>query len=385
MMKIPLYPEYGEVSALMRILDGNSVMQLKTMWSAIMGLTGTPQNPVDWSDPDVWIPTRLSGEAQQTAWAIWKGSAGRVNPRRCYGAQLLMTGYELIGETNGVWELTADGKTFIAGGDNPVARRIDMEEGLMQILRQLSVLGRGKRSDLLGEWRTFTADHSNLRQESVVKEYLRRRLANLVDRGYVGREGNVYVITEAGTAYLQSADQSNPNAILSEETELRRLIEEFNGKQKLLLREFLAKTTPYRFEYVVRDLLSSMGYEDVEVTSPTNDKGVDVVGTGQNGITTVREVIQVKRHTSGNVTRPVLDKLRGSLHRFDAFQGTIITLSDFAKGARNAAFEKGAAPITLINGDKLLELLTINGVGITRKTIDFYVVDESYFEHADEE
>jgi len=36
------------------------------------------------------------------------------------------------------------------------------------------------------------------------------------------------------------------------------------------------------------------------ITTPTNDKGVDVTGISQNGITTVKEVIQVKR----NITAP---------------------------------------------------------------------------------
>lgn len=127
-----------------------------------------------------------------------------------------------------------------------------------------------------------------------------------------------------------------------------------------------------------------MGYDEVEVTSPTNDKGVDVTGISQNGITTVKEVIQVKRMLTSNVNRTVLDSLRGSLHRFDAFQGTIITLSDFAKGAKEAAFEKGAAPITLINGEKLIDLLLQYEIGITRKTFRYYIVDENYFNNENE-
>jgi len=47
----------------------------------------------------------------------------------------------------------------------------------------------------------------------------------------------------------------------------------------------------------------------------------------QNGITTVKEVIQVKRNITSNVTRPILDALRGSLHRFDAIPVTSTPLS----------------------------------------------------------
>ena len=111
-----------------------------------------------------------------------------------------------------------------------------------------------------------------------------------------------------------------------------------------------------------------MGYDDVEVTAASNDKGVDVVADIELGISRVREVIQVKRH-KGNVGRPILDLLRGSLYRFDAVRGTVITSGGFAKGAKNAAFAKGAAPITLIDGERLLDLLIEHDIGIRRREI----------------
>ena len=72
--------------------------------------------------------------------------------------------------------------------------------------------------------------------------------------------------------------------------------------------------------------------------------------------------------------------LRGSLHRFKAQKGTIITTGDFGKGAREAAFEMGAAPITLINGDTLIDLLVQHGIGLKKKTIEYYEVDEEVFQ-----
>ena len=105
-------------------------------------------------------------------------------------------------------------------------------------------------------------------------------------------------------------------------------------------------------------------------TSPTNDKGVDVVGTIKLGISAVREVIQVKRHR-GTIHRPVLDQLRGSLHRFNAVRGTIITTGRFSKGVEEAAFERGAAPITLIDGEKLLDLLIDNGIGVSKRPLEY--------------
>jgi hypothetical protein len=75
-----------------------------------------------------------------------------------------------------------------------------------------------------------------------------------------------------------------------------------------------------------------------------------------------------------------VDGLRGSLHRFHAVKGTIITLGGFASGARQAAFEPGAAPTTLIDGEKLLDLLIDNGLGVRTKTIELLEFDEAGLE-----
>ena len=122
------------------------------------------------------------------------------------------------------------------------------------------------------------------------------------------------------------------------------------------------------FEHLIKLLLEEMGYEEVEVTAASNDKGVDVVADIELGISRVREVIQVKRQ-KGNVGRPVLDALRGSLHRFDAVRATIITTGGYSNGAKDAAFEKGVAPITLIDGERLLDLLIEHNIGVRRREI----------------
>ena len=140
--------------------------------------------------------------------------------------------------------------------------------------------------------------------------------------------------------------------------------------------EFLAEMNPFKFESLVKLLLEEMGYDNVQTTSPTNDKGVDVVANIELGISSVREVIQVKRH-KGHVNRTVLDQLRGSLHRFSAVRGTVITTGRFSKGTQEAAFERGAAPITLIDGEKLLDLLIEHQIGVSKKTVDYLEFDSA--------
>ena len=135
------------------------------------------------------------------------------------------------------------------------------------------------------------------------------------------------------------------------------------------------------FEGLIKDLLEAMDYEDVVVTKQSGDKGVDVVGHYQFGITLVKEVVQVKRH-QGSITRPVLDQLRGALPYHQAIRGTIITLGKFAQGCKDGAIYPGAAPITLIDGDKLMELLLKHGVGVKKRQATLIEIDESIFEEA---
>jgi restriction system protein len=141
---------------------------------------------------------------------------------------------------------------------------------------------------------------------------------------------------------------------------------------------------PYRFESLIKDLLEAMDYEDVVVTKQSGDKGIDVVASYQFGITQIKEVVQVKRQ-QGSITRPVLDQLRGALPYHQAIRGTIVTLGRFAKGCVEAALYPGAAPITLIDGDKLMELILKHNVGVKKRPLTLIDVDESYFAEIDPE
>ena len=134
------------------------------------------------------------------------------------------------------------------------------------------------------------------------------------------------------------------------------------------LTEYLQNMNPYSFEHLIKRLLEEMGYDDVEVTAASNDKGVDVVADIELGISRVREVIQVKRQ-KGNIGRPILNQLRGSLPLFHAMRGSIITTGGFTKQAQDTAFVPGAAPITLIDGERLLNLLIEHNIGIRRREI----------------
>lgn len=374
-VRTPIFPTYAEVRHLLRILPGVPKTEFTGMIAEIHQQMGTPQNPVDWTDPDTWIAERLRGASTTLARRIWEESEHVVNPRHTYGSYLFINGFDLLQpDGEGIYRLTKRGRAFL-DDEARVVHEIDDLEGIGELLSILAAKTRAMRGDLLPEWGDFLREFSKFGTPSTIKDTLRRRLVNLVGRGLVERDGNSYLITQAGIGYAATFAQTGEN---DPKREVLRAIAAYNQSQQETLREALASMPPARFEYLVGDLLEAMGYEEVQVTKQSGDKGVDVVATIQYGITAVTEVVQVKRH-KGSIARPVLDQLRGALPYHKAIRGTIITLGTFTKGCMEAAYFPGAAPITLIDGDKLIELLVQHEVGIQKKPAHIFDLDEDYF------
>lgn len=373
---IPELPIYSNVRHFLRTMDGVPYALYRSMYNAIWGQRGNPQQTASWTDPDHWIPQRLTGDAQALALRLWHDSGHALNPRYLRGAWYLTARHQLLAaQENGMLHLTERGQQFLDQPDGQVVAEIDSYEGVLTILQLVTERGPGWRSEFLPEYaaycRTFTSFHS----ETVIKSALYDRLFNLIDRSCVTRSGLTYESTDAGLAYLDQYVSLLPGrTVSSKQPDLHRLATELSREARDQLASYLATMNPFKFEALIKLLLEEMGYTGVEVTAPTNDKGVDVVAHIELGISSVREVVQVKRH-KGNISRRVLDELRGSLYRFNAVRGTIITTGDFSSGTKQAAFERGAAPITLIDGEKLLNLLRQYEIGMSKKVIEYFEFD----------
>jgi restriction system protein len=83
-VRTPLFPLYSTVRQILSILEGVPKASVIGMLNAITDQTGTPQNPVDWSDLDTWIEERLSGEHAVLARRLWQESGRTVNPRHVF-------------------------------------------------------------------------------------------------------------------------------------------------------------------------------------------------------------------------------------------------------------------------------------------------------------
>jgi restriction endonuclease Mrr len=162
------------------------------------------------------------------------------------------------------------------------------------------------------------------------------------------------------------------------------VIENQNALVKEALTRKLYEMDPYQFEFLIADLLKDIGYENIEVTRSSGDKGIDVSATlTMGGITDVKTIIQAKRFKKGNnVPGRIIAQLRGSAEVDQ--RGMVITTSDFTRDAVSEAKASNKMPVSLINGEKLLSLMLKHRIGIKAESITVYSLDNEYFENEED-
>ena len=173
------------------------------------------------------------------------------------------------------------------------------------------------------------------------------------------------------TLTTKTEDPSSPHVIIYNQ----------NESAKKALMERLLTMDPFQFEFLVADLLQKIGYENVFVTKRSGDKGIDVTANlTVGGITNVKTVIQVKRYGHGNkIDGKIIAQLRGSAEVDQ--RGLVITTSEFQKSAVEESKAPNKMPVSLVNGDKLIELLIKYGIGIKKDQLTILSVDNQYFEN----
>ena len=149
------------------------------------------------------------------------------------------------------------------------------------------------------------------------------------------------------------------------------------------LKAKLMALKPEEFEELVLRLFGKMGFCEMSRTRPSGDKGIDVRGTIMNGgVIRTELAIQVKRWTP-NVQAPIVQQVRGSLGAHE--RGCIVTTSDFSSGAREEANKVDKSQIILVNGKELINLLMEYEVGVRRKEVPLFEVQENLLDDVGEE
>lgn len=374
----PDLPTYTQARSFIKAIHGVSYETYRRMFRQIWDQVGNPQAVVDWSDPNHWIDQRLQGDECVVARKIWRDTNQVVNPRYTRGCHYFADKHGLLRVNQaGNFEITPAGQTFQHTAESDQTAEIDRKEGILTILQIVREHSPGRRSDILPQYAAFCTAHTTYQSSFVHSTSLYERLLNLRDRGLVERSNNMYAITDSGAAYLDRyAALIAGRTITNELTRLQEKAQTLNKSARQQLLDHLKQMDPYKFEQLVKYLLEAMDYNNVQVTRRAHDGGVDVVADIELGISSIREVVQVKRY-AGVINRPVLDQLRGVLHNFRALRGTIITTGKFAAGAKRAAVEQGGAPLTLIDGERLLDLMMQHEIGLSKKEITYYEFDDS--------
>ena len=147
--------------------------------------------------------------------------------------------------------------------------------------------------------------------------------------------------------------------------------------------EQLTQVNPYRFEQIVIDKQSAMGYggsreEAAKVTQQSNDEGIDgIINEDRLGLDVI--YVQAKRW-QGNIGRKEIQSFVGALAGKQANKGVFITTSEFVDTAKKYA-QSVSQKVILIDGDRLSELMIEHGVGVsTVRSIAIKRIDSDYFE-----
>jgi hypothetical protein len=72
LIRVPRFPMYSKLRRLLPLLEGVIRDEQLALQSEVYAQRGTPQDQVDWTDPDSWIDERLEGRSRELAWQIWK-------------------------------------------------------------------------------------------------------------------------------------------------------------------------------------------------------------------------------------------------------------------------------------------------------------------------
>ncbi|VEE08136.1 EcoKMrr [Neisseria animalis] len=150
---------------------------------------------------------------------------------------------------------------------------------------------------------------------------------------------------------------------------------------KLQLKQALLNMKPGKFEMFCRALVKKMGV-DIDETkgiSATRDGGIDGYGyIVSDDFRTSRVAIQAKRwQDKQRIGTPEIDKFTGAMVNNNAEFGIFITTASFSRDAEKYARE-GKYPITLIDGDRIIELVEKYKLYITPVTT--YQLDGFYLE-----
>jgi restriction system protein len=218
-------------------------------------------------------------------------------------------------------------------------------------LKKIEVVENSSR----GVW-TITEKGRNITSAQIETELKARRATEL-------RAKRAEIVAE--TSELEGHAESDENEITP------------TWRDELLAR--VLETTPEGFERLAQRILREAGFVNVTVTGKSGDGGIDGVGVYRMSLVSFPVFFQCKRY-KGSVTAGDVRNFKGAmLGRGE--KGLLITTGTFTRDAQNEAVRAGA-PVELIDGDRLCDLLKeFNlGVEVTERVEEVVTVVPGFFD-----
>lgn len=131
------------------------------------------------------------------------------------------------------------------------------------------------------------------------------------------------------------------------------------------------------FERLTKRLLRESGFIKVEVTGKSNDGGIDGIGVLEiNPLISFKVLFQCKRWKN-NIPPSEIRDFRGAMAG-RADKGIFLTTGSFSQEAKKEAVRDGAAPIELVDIEKLINMLEKLELGLKPRTT--FDVDMEFFD-----
>jgi hypothetical protein len=145
------------------------------------------------------------------------------------------------------------------------------------------------------------------------------------------------------------------------------------GEWQVQLLEHLRNMDPTLFEKLFGWVLKELHFEEVEHKGQTGDGGIDLVCVRRVDFQIDRYYVQCKRY-SKKITSPQIRNFKGALTGRGE-RGIFVTTSSFTDDALSEAKREGAPPLSLIDGQKLCDILQRLNLGVKSKTVTLVSMD----------
>lgn len=153
------------------------------------------------------------------------------------------------------------------------------------------------------------------------------------------------------------------------------------GDYRVQLLDVLQRLSAAGFERLCQRILREAGFQQVTVTGRSGDGGIDGHGVlSVNHFVGFRVLFQCKRYT-GSVGSGHVRDFRGAMQG-RADKGLILTTGNFTADARRESSRDGVPPIELVDGERLIELLSDLELGL--RPITTFEVDRAFFAEYEE-